>query len=88
MYSATSGLNLLDLIHELVDNDDELLQVQSERFLDSMNEDDQAGEDVDFAESHLGAFNAVFSKVLTTDCKNYLTVVFTLTEVSFTGNAV
>ena len=28
-----------------------------------MNEDDQGGDDVDFAASHLGAFNAIFSKV-------------------------
>ena len=56
-------MNLLDQIHNYVDDDDETLQVQCERFLDSMNEDDQGGDDVDFAASHLGAFNAIFSKV-------------------------
>lgn len=47
----------------LVDDEDESVQIQCERFLDSMNEDEQGAEDVDFAASHLGAFNAVFSKV-------------------------
>ncbi|XP_067944718.1 inverted formin-2-like isoform X2 [Watersipora subatra] len=57
------GLNLLDQIHELVGSDDEMLQMQCERFLDKMSEDEQSGEDLDFAASHIGAFNKVFSKV-------------------------
>ena len=53
---------MLDLIHTAAVEDDETLQVQCERFTDSMSEDDSMN-DEEFVSSHLSAFNSVFSKV-------------------------
>ena len=61
-YITLTGLNMLDLIHTAAVEDDETLQVQCERFTDSMSEDDSMN-DEEFVSSHLSAFNSVFSKV-------------------------
>lgn len=57
-----AGLNILDLIHTLAVDDDESLQIQCERFTESMTEDDSTNEE-DFVASHQSAFNNVFTKV-------------------------
>ena len=61
------GLNLLDILHSVRDNDDDELQMQCDIFLDEKQEDDDAfyenhPQGIDLS-SHGDVFNTIFKKV-------------------------
>lgn len=57
-----AGLNILDLIYKLRDEQDEVLQAQCEQFLDKMS-DSETEEEAGPENDHLKMFSSIFSKV-------------------------
>ncbi|XP_071126206.1 inverted formin-2-like isoform X2 [Mytilus edulis] len=80
------GLNLLDLIHKLRDEDDEDLQIQCDVFEDEKHEDDEelsesTPEGLDITD-HLKIFTAIFQKVYNTpQADSFLSVLQSLIQI-------